>query len=117
VKFFKRERRKHIRLKAYHLIKYKVIKKSEERDAHPFVRDISAGGILFYSGEYIPKESVIEVEIDLPMHAQPLKATCRIAWIKPLKIGGFDIGAEFIKIDKEIKKFLNERIVMVHKKK
>lgn len=117
MKLFKRERRRHIRLRAHHLIKYKVIKRSEPQDTHPFIRDISAGGILFHTGEYISRDSVIEVKVNIPLHPRPLEATCRIAWIKPLRIGGFDIGAEFIKIDKEMQEFLDKKIIMAHKRK
>ena len=42
------ERRKFIRLEAHHLLKYKVLQKEEKLS---FVKNISAGGICFFTKE------------------------------------------------------------------
>lgn len=114
---FKKERRRYTRLSTHHLIRYKVIEKKEQKDYHPFVRNISAIGILFYTEEYIPKDSIIEVFINFPTYHQAIKVMCRVVRVNPLKrVRGFEIGAEFIDIEKDAQDFINKKILSSRKK-
>ncbi len=111
----KENKRRHVRLRAHHLIKYKVIERGQAESVHPFVKEISAGGILFYTGEHIPKNSILEVKINIPLAPQLFEAKCRVVRALPSKDGGFDIGVEFTEVDTEMQKFLNERIIQSYK--
>ncbi len=106
------EKRKFIRLKAHHLMRYKIVDKGK---ALSFVRDISAGGVLFHSHKYIHPGSIVELQINFPSHAGPIEATSKIVRIRPLsRVGGFEVGAEFIEIDKDSRDFINKKILKVH---
>jgi len=106
------EKRQFIRLTAHHLLKYKVIGGSP---ATSFIRNISAGGVLFYSKEDFPQDTMIEMEINFPHYPHPIKAVAKIIRTKSLgKIGGDEVGAEFINVDEEAKDFINKKIVTVY---
>jgi len=114
----KKDKRKFLRFGAHHLIKYRVAERKQKEDYHPFVRNISANGVLFYTEEYIPKDSIVDVEINFPAYPHPIKARCRVTRVNPLKIvGGFEIGTEFVDIDKATQEFINKKITRVYKKK
>ena len=107
------ERRKYIRLDAHHLLKYRKVGKEE---ALSFVRNISAGGVLFIAKENIPLGDVVELEINFPGFPHPIKASAKVVWIKELKeLGGFETGAEFINVEEDAREFINKKITTVTK--
>lgn len=107
------EKRKYIRLKAHHLLKYKVLDKDAELS---FAKNISAGGVLFYSREEVSLGSTVEMEILFPQYPNPIKVVAKIVWKKPVKnMEGFDLGAEFINVEEDAKNFINDRILAIDK--
>ena len=109
-KKFKKEQRKFVRIQAHHLLKYKVVGSEEIPRAISFARNISAGGVLFYADKKIPPGKLVELDINLPEHPT-IKVVAKVVRVVPLKkIGGFEMGAEFINIDEEDRKFMDEKI-------
>ncbi|MFA7677320.1 MAG: PilZ domain-containing protein [Candidatus Omnitrophota bacterium] len=107
----KKEKRKFTRLKAHHLVKYKVVDSDKKLS---FVKNISAGGLLFYASKSIPADSIVELDVNFPVYKRPIKVTCRVVRVKPLKrIPGFDVAVEFVDIDKEAQGFINRKILKV----
>ena len=107
-----KERRKFIRLKAHHLLKYRVAGKGEEELS--FVRNISAGGALFVAKEDIPCDSTVELEINFPQHPHSIKVVSRVVRSRALKkMGGFEVGVEFVNVDENDKEFLKKKIASI----
>ena len=108
------EKRKFFRLEAHHLLKYKLMDKKESLS---FARNVSAGGVRFHSKEYIPPESVVELTINFPSYPKPIKAVSKVAWVTPMpKLGGFDVGVEFMEIEEKAREFIKEKISKTRKK-
>jgi c-di-GMP-binding flagellar brake protein YcgR len=105
---FTRNRRKSFRLSTHHLIRYKVVK---GKSVVSFARNVSAGGVLFYSKENIPIKSIVEVVINFPGLPEPIKTNSKVLRVKQLKkVGGYEIGAQFIDLDKKTKDFIKKKI-------
>lgn len=109
------EQRVFTRLKTHHLIKYRVISSKEKTLS--FVRNISAGGVLFYSEEELPLESTLEMKISIPPRVEPVNVIARIVRSNPLKkIGGYEYGVEFVHIDEEDREVINKRVLGINKR-
>jgi c-di-GMP-binding flagellar brake protein YcgR len=103
------EKRKYVRLTAHHLLKYKVIGREKTLS---FARNISAGGVLFHTEDYIQPGSIVELTINFPSYPEPVRAVSKVIRAIPLtKLGGFEIGAEFIDINGEAKEFIEKKIL------
>jgi hypothetical protein len=101
-----KEKRKFARLDKHYIIKYKTPDKGVITS---FGRDLSAGGVRFHSKEEIKPGSIVEMTMNLPPFPRPIKAELKIAFARPLKkLGGFNIGAEFVKIDDEARDFIEK---------
>jgi len=102
------ERRKYIRLDAHHLVKYQVLEKGQELS---FARNISAGGVRFVAKESIPIGDMVEIMINFPQYSHPIKTRAKVVWAKELKkVGGFEIGAEFVNVEGDAKDFIDKKI-------
>ncbi|MCM8787712.1 MAG: PilZ domain-containing protein [Candidatus Omnitrophica bacterium] len=92
------------------------MKKPEDVKVLSFVRNISACGVLFYTQEYVPLNSIIEIEIFFPQDEKAIKLLSKVVRVNFLpKIGGFSIGAEFIDVDKDTQEIINNKILNVYK--
>jgi len=93
------ERRQFIRINEHHLLKYKVFDKAKVLS---FVRNISTGGVLFHSDEDIPVGSTVEMKISLPPEEAAINVVVKVIHTTPLKkLGGYNVGAEFVHIDEK----------------
>ncbi|MCK4851608.1 MAG: PilZ domain-containing protein [Candidatus Omnitrophica bacterium] len=102
------DRRRFIRISEHHLLRYRVIDKDEEMS---FTRNISVGGVLFHCREQLPQGSMIELDMNLPPYSRPIRAMAKVLRVEPLrKVGGFDIGVEFVSVDEDARNFLDEKI-------
>jgi hypothetical protein len=113
------ERRKYERLPVHHLLKYKIIGEEATEGVLSFVRNISAGGVLFHSDEALPTDKVIEVEvlINFPMRPQPIKVLAKVLRSRPLhKIGGYDVAIEFLDLSDLEREFITKKIADVYAK-
>ena len=105
---FGRKKREFVRLTVHHLLKYKT---SGGKEILSFARNLSAGGLRFYCKEELSQDSLVELTINFPDLPQPLKVNAKIVWVKSLKkIGGCEAGAEFIDIDEDTRKIINNKI-------
>ena len=113
----KKNKRQFKRLNIHHLLRYKVVEKREEISYISFVRNISAGGLLFYSKEYIPKDSIVELEISFPPYSKIVSLKAQVLRTEFLNsVGGFNIAVKFIDPEKEVIDFINNKILKVYKK-
>lgn len=112
---FKNNKRGYVRLPAHHLIKYRVLEKER---VFSYAKDISAGGLRFHCKESIPVGSIVEIMINFPGLAEPVKVLAKITWQKSLQKGsGFEAGARFVNIDEKARSFINDSILKFFKGK
>ncbi len=109
-----KDRRKFQRIKAPHLFKYKILKRKEILSPTSFIRDVSAGGARFFSEEYIPPESILELKIKFPMFNEPLPLLSKVVRVKTLS-NGFEIGIEFIDLNENIRETIDQKIQEVYR--
>ncbi len=79
------DRRCFFRLRAHHLVKYKVVGKTQELS---FARDVSAGGLRFFAKETIPPGTILEVVLNFPEYHEPIKAMVKVMRVYPMKKAG-----------------------------
>ena len=113
--FFKRnkEKRKHKRIPKHCLLKYKKDGEGEKQKL-TFIRNISTGGILFFTQEEIPPGTVLQMELNIPSYeGSPMKivVVARTVHEEKLKnFKGYNIGAAFQEISEKDRRFLLENI-------
>ena len=96
-------------MSAHHLIKYRILERQTPEVS--FARNVSAGGILFYAHENIPVGSIVELTINFPGAAQPIKVQAKVLRVRELKkIGGFEAAVQFINLDNDMLLLINGRI-------
>jgi hypothetical protein len=102
------EKRKYIRLGTHHLVKYKELGKGKELS---FIRNIGGGGVLFYAEKDLPKDDVVELEINFPQYPHSIKANAKVLrTVKLADMGGYEVAAEFISVDEEARDFITKKI-------
>lgn len=109
-------RRKFIRLKAYHLAKYRPVSgdNTEVDRIIASVKDIGAGGICFVTEERLPVSSLVEIKINFPHLSEPVCALAKIAWVKSKKNSRrYRIGAEFVKIEDSTRQIIDDQVRFV----
>ena len=107
-----KERRKFLRLSAYHLAKYHVISgvKGGQKVIVP-IKDISGGGFCLLVDEELPVSTVIQVYIQFPGITQPIPCLAKVLWKKYLKrIKRYQVGAQFIEIEEILRREIVKRI-------
>jgi hypothetical protein len=110
------ERRQFIRLKAYHLVKYKPVSEDKKEASRIIasIKDIGAGGVCFITDEYLPVSCLIEIKINFPHLAEPVFALAKVAWIKQRKkTKRYEVGAQFIEIDESVRNFIDDQVKFV----
>jgi len=115
----KQERRKFIRLKAYHLAKYKPLPPKEPHAVSTLasIKDIGGGGICLRTKEHIPLSSIIELQIKFPAIDTPIFTVVKVVWVKQLKkYKLYEIGAQFIEIEESVRKFIDEQAKSVYER-
>jgi c-di-GMP-binding flagellar brake protein YcgR len=111
--FKKPKRRKFVRLKTHCLLKYKGI---GDREVLSFIRDISAGGVLFHSKQDIPVGSILELSINFSPSPRSIKTRAKVLRVKLLKkVKGVDMAVEFINLDNKAKSLINHKILEICK--
>ena len=82
------ERRKFKRALSDISMQYRLETMEDDKRKVSRIRDIGGGGLCFRSG-LIPKESLLEIELNLPEIPSPIKTSARVAWTK--KDAGSDL--------------------------
>ena len=81
-----------------------------------FIRDISAGGVLFHSKQDIPVGSILELTINFSPSPRSIKTRAKVLRVKLLKkVEGVDMAVEFINIDNKDKNLINHKILEIYK--
>ncbi len=98
------ERRRHLRFKANINVHFAF----QETFRSQVTKDVSAGGISFFSENKIPLNTFLTIEIILPREVlnRPIASVVKIARVKEVKIKDrkkFEIGAELVQINHEDK--------------
>ena len=94
-----KDRRKFIRLKAYHLVKYRLVSEGESQSSYicAALKDVGAGGVCLDSEQYLPMSSIIELKINFPNVTTSVSALAKVVWMKKRDKGRrYEIGAQFI---------------------
>ncbi|MFA5337612.1 MAG: PilZ domain-containing protein [Candidatus Omnitrophota bacterium] len=108
---FERNKRQFLRLNAHHLLKYKLLDGEGKEGMLSFVRNISAGGVLFHSNEYMKPASILELDVSFPPYPDSIKIKARVLRVGNLKtMGGFDVAVEFLDLSEDVKKFIAKKI-------
>lgn len=108
---FEKNKRQFLRLNAHHLLKYKILGEEQKEGALSFVRNISAGGVLFHSSEYIKPASTLELTINFPQSHESVKIKVKVLRVRELKImKGFDVAVQFLNLNEDLKKIINRNI-------
>jgi len=111
MQLFTKNKRQFLRLGAHHLLKYKMLDEGGKEGILSFVRNISAGGVLFHSNEHIKPGSILELDISFPPSPDSIKIKAKVLRSSRLKaMGGFDVAVQFLSLNENIKKFINRKI-------
>ncbi len=113
------ERRKYLRLKVYHLVKYRLV-----QDKPPYfpyslaaIKDIGAGGICLVSEKPLPVSTNLELQINFPDIEKPISTLGRVVWLKQMpKTDRYEMGIEFTSIEESLRKFIDEYVRFVYSK-
>lgn len=98
------ERRRFPRIEAELLVRYKVLKTSDQKQ-EATTKNLSAGGICLVSRERFKPGTVLALDIQFPKSDKPLLAGGKVIWSDKSRLGPspaghqrFDNGVEFVEI-------------------
>jgi len=115
-----KNRRKYVRLEAYHLARYKIIFDGLEKTDLPSlarVRNISAGGCCLHTEKFLPPGSILDLKINFPHLENPVHALSKVVWARQIgKTGRYEFGIQFIEIDENLRLLIDEQIKSVYKR-
>ena len=90
------EKRRHTRVRAHFAVKFCETPSSSRVCRGALARDVSAGGLKFYSESFLPRDTRLFLEFSLPDEKEPVKTFAKVAWMRSLSAGyRFEIGTEF----------------------
>ncbi len=113
----KEDRRRYLRLKVYHLVKYRVISDRPSRYLLASIKDIGAGGICLSTQEPLPVSTNLELQINFPDTEKPIFTLGRTVWVKKIaKMNSYDIGVEFISIEASMRQLIDYYVRFVYSK-
>jgi c-di-GMP-binding flagellar brake protein YcgR len=101
-----KERRQFVRLNVLTDVSYAKRLPSEVAKLS-LSKNIGAGGICLIVYEEMRESEILDLKIYLPEGLSPVSAVGKIVWVKEFVVGDdlkgkrYDVGIEFIKIDKE----------------
>lgn len=107
------ERRRFVRIRQQDIVNYTVL--SQFKSRRKLTQDLSLGGARFISDNFIPIHAILKLEIKLMDTPRMINAVARVAWIREIfDDENFEVGLEFIDVDKEDLRFLNEHLSKPH---
>jgi c-di-GMP-binding flagellar brake protein YcgR len=115
----KDERRKYLRLRVYHLVKYRVIsdKSPQSRPLLASIKDIGAGGICLITDEPLEASANLELQINFPDVKKPIFTLGRVVWSRQIaKMSRYEVGIEFTDIEASIPKLIDDDVRFVYRK-
>ena len=93
-----RERRNFSRADQPFAAKYRVLGDLMHGWCEVRTLNISAGGIRFRSDEPLERDTLLELQIKLPSHAEILLLRGRVSWGQTRASGVIEIGVEFLDV-------------------
>ena len=115
----KEERRKYLRLRVYHLVKYQVIS-DKPPNPHPLlasIKDIGAGGICLVTEEPLSVSTNLQLEINFPDMGGVILTSGRVVWLKQVaKTNRYYVGIEFTGTDELLRKRIDGKVQFVNHK-
>jgi len=109
------ERRRFVRVTDLKEVNYRP-KGSFSKMHKAAVKDISLIGINFYSNENLEKETIIELELELPKSAKSMRIEGRVIWQLACRHDRYPTGARFDSLEGENKEILADFIAESAKK-
>lgn len=113
------ERRKFLRLKVYHLVKYRVL---SDKPPYPkpllaSIKDIGAGGICLLAEEPLPVSTNLELQINFPDFGGLIVTLGRVVWVKQVsKTNRYTLGIEFSDTEESLRKRIDGNVKFVYQK-
>ena len=102
-----RNARRFKRFRADFLVKYHVDRKGEAHVTN--ARDISAGGVRFWSDQPIPESSVVNVSIFVPPLGRAVDALAQVRRVTRVRKGlTFSVAVSFIDLKQEDREALSQ---------
>jgi len=94
------EKRQYRRRDCHCLVKYKSFdKESSCMETTTSIRNISEGGILLKTKEYLPMDCKLELKINIPTMNEVIDVTAKVVRVQELKRGeGYQIGVMFLDV-------------------
>ena len=94
------ERRLFVRIPAQLQIFYKIITDKKEKGF--IVKDITSGGLRFYSHKFISKGEIIEIKIRIGKPFYLFKAMVKVIWVAAdPQNNRYEVGAKFESISRD----------------
>ena len=100
------------RVHAHSIVKYHSVEKYNE--AEPFisnVKDLSAGGMRFWSESFFPEGKLLRISAWIPVLQRPFDALARVVRVRPaLHSDIYYLSVRFIEASSELQTALNDFI-------
>lgn len=100
------------RVQAHSLVKYQAADRWESEDPYiANVKDVSAGGVRFWSPVYLPEGTLLRVSVWMPFLEKPLEALARVVRVRTARTpDSFYLSVRFIEIDQTSQQQINSFI-------
>ena len=116
------EKRIYDRLSTRVPLEYSLYKKSLDSTEEEFsktsktvAKDISAGGVLFETREFIPAGGIIKLTMEIPFARKKVECLVRAIRVEEIKKSGrFNIGSQFLDIDSADKAIIDKFVQQEH---
>lgn len=102
-----RNSRRYKRFRAHFLVKYQLSTKGETRITN--AKDVSAGGLCFWSTERILESSLLRVSIYLPPLERTVDALVQVLRVRKVKkVLLYSVAVNFLDLDRKDREAINE---------
>jgi len=103
------EKRKFVRILESAEISYRLISKVKLKGT--LSKDISKGGLRFTVRDFVPKDSIMKIKINLRKIPLSFETTGKVKWIRRMPSSErFEIGVEFVEITRSVLIHLDQYI-------
>ena len=93
------EKRRHARVSVHFPVKFCETPSSARICQGALAKDVSSGGVRFYTESFLPRDTRLFVEFSLPESGEAVKTFAKVAWMRTLPAGyRFEIGTEFTEL-------------------
>lgn len=108
-------KRRHRRIMEYTSISYRLF--SSPKVEHFLTRDISESGVRFLSYEFLTKDTLLELTVNLKKIPFSFETQAVVRWIRKDSTGErYEVGAEFLDIPQKAHQILTQYIDSIPEK-